>query len=1321
MEHGQHRMCPASFHPPRTDQALVQSRLNGSEAGPSTHASRSTPHSTPPAPNGRASGGWSSVTPPIAPRASSSKLPPQPSYEPPPPPPPASEPPPPPPPASPPPPPPPVSPPPPPPPSTTPLPPPPPPPPSLPGPPPPPPSSDPPLSPPPPPGSPGPPPPPPPSEAPPPPPPPSSEAPPLPPSAPPLIRIQLPTKPSIVAPPAPRLPPPSSKPPPPPPPPPSDPPPPPPPPREATPPPPPPSPPPSPLPPPPPTLYSLPPPPPWPPSRDEYPSGSDFKVLFDPSFEKDKDGFAALIEKVREAGINEAEPRLKGKGKGKEILLRYRGQVIEGEAEVVVRDPRKAEGFKRVRPLRVPHSELIRLTYEIDASSAGPPPATAVLVVGVSPLTPKDQIRRHFSAHGNIVSFEPQIDKTTGGALGIIFIKYSSHSEAARCVEREHGKKMGTGTVLSLSTGAADGQEMKVVLDGERKILAAVMRALDRRRKERTSKVKERAGDAVRATPTSASGHTPSSLVPTPWRGAPNLPAAPHLRAPSGAPSSPAVSTLPAPGPNLPARPATPTDAQINRFPGAGPMQPMAPRVRRPPANLVKARSGVTTATPMSHSRPPLAGSSSHSSSPTPLPPRGRHSFRPSRMVDHYSPGRGDHYSPNHYSPMQISRSPSPVMRKPGHSSRLSQQRQRELVVEELSKNGYDHVRIGGQSGVLGGAVTEEDVRVFLTGFQHDKILHDHLGWHVTFHRAETARRAAFVLGTRTLAHHAVTVTVHPPPTSSTVPVKTTWTDDELVEQAGRIITKELRELLEKDVLERLVGVRLRRLVADQKKQSSSKTKQPPGDKDGGKVASSVEPRSLKGLSFKKQHKRVREAPKPAVIEAVEVTPEINLDAGLKVKEVTEVVERPKKKRKKEEAKVVREDVESEDEEPVILEDRKRAVSVESEDDEPAKKKAKVDAGVEQEIEAAVPQSKKAQINKKKAKKIARTTQTPAVLDEAIDQFVLPDELDFAIPAVTQLRVTPDFASSLSPPSSPVVKPRRPPRISPAPDPIADGICDDDEDLFYARMVIAELKGYDTQSILCPPVPAPDPDSPPPFRVHVTGSARTEGYYKISHAEKSAYVAQYASRTTAADTIEEPPPQQPKQTMTSSRSNRANARRQAQGLEEINQVQRAMALSKGETAAAELSIKFNQLQTRKKHLRFARSPIHDWGLYAMERISRGEMVIEYVGEVIRAQVADKREKVYERQGIGSSYLFRIDEDLVVDATKKGNLGRLINHSCDPNCTAKIITINGEKKIVIYAKQDIELGDEITYDYHFPIEQDKITCLCGSAKCRGYLN
>lgn len=107
---------------------------------------------------------------------------------------------------------------------------------------------------------------------------------------------------------------------------------------------------------------------------------------------------------------------------------------------------------------------------------------------------------------------------------------------------------------------------------------------------------------------------------------------------------------------------------------------------------------------------------------------------------------------------------------------------------------------------------------------------------------------------------------------------------------------------------------------------------------------------------------------------------------------------------------------------------------------------------------------------------------------------------------------------------------------------------------------------------------------------------------------------------------------------------------------------------------------FNQLRTRKKQLKFQRSPIHDWGLYAVESITAGEMVIEYVGEVIRAQVADIREKWYEKIGIGSSYLFRVDDDAVVDATKKGSMARLINHCCTPNCTAKIITINGEKKV-----------------------------------------
>ncbi|KAI8579590.1 hypothetical protein K450DRAFT_174815, partial [Umbelopsis ramanniana AG] len=175
-----------------------------------------------------------------------------------------------------------------------------------------------------------------------------------------------------------------------------------------------------------------------------------------------------------------------------------------------------------------------------------------------------------------------------------------------------------------------------------------------------------------------------------------------------------------------------------------------------------------------------------------------------------------------------------------------------------------------------------------------------------------------------------------------------------------------------------------------------------------------------------------------------------------------------------------------------------------------------------------------------------------------------------------------------------------------------------------------------------------------------------------------------------------------------SRMNRVNNRKLLVGMD----------LHKKTTATDSDILKFNQLKSRKKQLRFAKSPIHDWGLFAQERIDANDMVIEYVGEVIRQKVADHREKAYERCGIGSSYLFRVDDDTVIDATKKGSVARFINHCCSPNCSAKIITVDKQKKIVIYANRDIELGEEITYDYKFPIEADKIPCLCGSKYCKG---
>ena len=68
------------------------------------------------------------------------------------------------------------------------------------------------------------------------------------------------------------------------------------------------------------------------------------------------------------------------------------------------------------------------------------------------------------------------------------------------------------------------------------------------------------------------------------------------------------------------------------------------------------------------------------------------------------------------------------------------------------------------------------------------------------------------------------------------------------------------------------------------------------------------------------------------------------------------------------------------------------------------------------------------------------------------------------------------------------------------------------------------------------------------------------------------------------------------------------------------------------------------------------------------------------------------------------------------------LARFINHCCIPNCIAKVITgVDGKPKIVIYSKVPIAKNAEITYDYKFPLEDEKIRCLCCHEQCRGFLN
>ncbi|KAH6778423.1 trithorax-like protein 2 [Perilla frutescens var. hirtella] len=148
----------------------------------------------------------------------------------------------------------------------------------------------------------------------------------------------------------------------------------------------------------------------------------------------------------------------------------------------------------------------------------------------------------------------------------------------------------------------------------------------------------------------------------------------------------------------------------------------------------------------------------------------------------------------------------------------------------------------------------------------------------------------------------------------------------------------------------------------------------------------------------------------------------------------------------------------------------------------------------------------------------------------------------------------------------------------------------------------------------------------------------------------------------------------------------------------------------------------NMRQTFRKRLGFGKSRVHGFGVFTKLPYRAGDMVIEYTGELIRASVADRREHLIYNKLVGAgTYMFRIDDERVIDATKAGSIAHLINHSCEPNCYSRVISVNDSDRIVIFAKRDINCGEELTYDYRFFSIGERLACHCGSSKCRGIVN